>query len=143
MKTFRQSLMISAVMIGLSALLSILKADFIKETLNSMFIIAGICVVVSGFKFMHERGAFRFMSYSFYKSGRAVGLTGRSKRSEYVDRMEHEAGVEPHQLNSRRKEKELDDFILNEIPSWGFTNALFYSSLLVLFLSFLGSIAVS
>jgi hypothetical protein len=143
MKLFKQSLMISAVMIVLSAALAFFKTDFIKESLNFMFIIGSICVVISGFRFMFERGVFRFMSYSFYKSGRAVGLRTSSKRSSYVDRLEREAGVEPHDQSSVRNEKSLDDFIIGEIPKWGYTNPLFFSSLLILVLSILGSIAIS
>lgn len=137
MKAIRTTFLLTLVLGLLSFIYGFFQPLWMKASINAMFLISIPLCVVGGFRLMFERGAFRFMQYSFYKVGQSLGLNGGSKKKQYIDMVEKDEDKEPNQTKAKEPAKSKEDLLYGEIAQWGYADALFYTGVILLASSFI------
>lgn len=146
MHSFKKYILILLGIVTLSLVSSLFSGRILHQFINHLFLISIVLCVLSGFRWLYERGMFRFNNYAFYKVGKFLGVGGPSKKTRYVESVERDMISKPTSNNDKPtdqdNEKGVEDFILNELPAWGFTGSLFAASISGLLLTFIISFLI-
>ncbi len=111
---------------------------------NSLFYLSGIVLIISGFRWIYQRGGFKFFGYMVYKAKQVFKISSLSNRKDFIDQKEEELddylnekyqGIKSQ--NKKKKEKTIEDFIDKKIDVQQTNTAMFISSIMTLILSFL------
>ncbi len=126
-----------SVVSGLFALFDIDK--YYIAFFNSMFLISGILLIVSGFRYISQRNGYNTVKYSIYILKKALGFTNASKRAQYVEKEEKDKlfNKENNKQKKETKNKKPIDFVVEKEDISQLNTAMFYGSILTFVFSIL------
>ncbi len=133
---YKQIGFIFFIIVGISAIGGLLGGSrYYYNFLNALFYISGFLIILSGFRFVHQRGGYKFFSYVVYNTKKIFRLSSISKKNDFVDQKEEELLGNKSKKN-QKKEKKLEDFINQKIDIKSTNTNMFVASFLTLILSF-------
>ncbi len=131
--------------VGVSAIFGTLGSrSWYDNFINSLFYISGVVMIISGFRWIYQKGGFKFFGYMVYKARQVFKVSSLSNRKDFIDQKEEELedylnekakGVKSKD-SKKKSEKTIEDFIEAKIDVKQTNTAMFISSILTLLLSF-------
>lgn len=147
-KYLLQILIISSAIVAASLIYALFQPYFLLGFVDALFSFSGIVLVISGFRYLNNLGAYRIYELILYKFKRLFSVSSLSKREAYIEEKtnfqaeETEDKQAPTQGLSQngatgKAEKQYEDFAYKAVVKDPGLSAMFYSSLAVFLLSLL------
>lgn len=114
---------------------------FLLGFVDGLFSFSGILLVLSGFRYLNNLGAYRIYALILYKFKRLFSVSSLSKREAYIEEKTMESFTEegkapPQQKNDEnKKEKSYEDFAYQPVTKDDAVSSMFYSGLTLFLIS--------
>lgn len=144
-----QVLLTASAIVLVSFLYALFQTQTLLSFVNNLFSFSAIVLVISGFRYLNNLGAYRIYELILYKFKRLFSISSLSKREAYIeeksslqeaDEAEHESLSKKQVAKSgpeKRREKQYEDFAYKPVVRDPGISAMFYSSLMVFLFSIL------